>query len=204
MFYRISPLVVRSPRSLRRPSPDEREVVLAARYGFPPGHPSTRGSIDLMVKAGIKGATVLDLGCGTGVLGLCALALGARLAVGCDILNTPIDAAKKNIGANPELRQFLLFKGSSEALSCRFDTILANLPRDVQDGKLTEYPRLLRPGGRLIMSGFSDADLVPLAAGIARLGFFIEERTFLEDSALAIAGGGSSTWAALSALLKRV
>ena len=102
MFYRISPLVVRSPRSLRRPSPREREVVLAARYGFPPAHPSTRGAVELMVKAGVEGASVLDLGCGTGVLGLCALALGAKLAVGCDILNTPIDAARKNMEANPD------------------------------------------------------------------------------------------------------
>ncbi len=201
MFYRISRLVVRSPMSLRRARPEEREVVLVSRSSFPPAHPSTRGVIELMAGVGFPGARVLDLGCGSGVLGLCALALGAAAVVGCDIFLKPLRETAKNLRANPLLGPFYLFKGSTEAIDGRFDVILANLPLPVQAEKAKGYPRLLAPSGRLILSGFSDADRPGLEADLAAGGFKILHRTFMEDSAQALAGGGSSTWAALSAIL---
>lgn len=201
MFYRISGLVVRSPLSLRRAGPEEREVVLASRSSFPPAHPSTRGVIELMAGVEFPGARVLDLGCGSGVLGLCALALGAAWVVGCDIFLKPLRETAKNLRANPSLGPFYLFKGSTEALNARFDVILANLPLPVQAQKVKEYPRLLAPSGRLIVAGFYDVERPGLEADLGAGGFRILHRTFMEDSAQALADGGSSTWAALSAIL---
>jgi ribosomal protein L11 methyltransferase len=142
------------------PAPGERILLrLPARAAFGTGsHESTRLALELLETAPVAGRSVLDVGTGTGVLALAALALDARSAAGCDL--DPVAAI--HAGENRRLNglgagggRLDLWAGGLAALGsgARFDLVLANiLPEHI----LPELPRLaaaVAPGGSLIYSG---------------------------------------------------
>jgi ribosomal protein L11 methyltransferase len=126
------------PREVDQPAPESAGRILLrvpARAAFGTGsHESTRLVLELMETADFAGLRVLDVGTGTGVLAMAALALGARGAVGCDVdLVAPILAAQ-NAALN-RLRP-RLFVGSLASLSrsARFDVALVNvIPEEIRD-----------------------------------------------------------------------
>lgn len=106
-----------------------------------------------------SGESVLDIGCGTGVLTrLAALAVGPEgLAVGIDPAARMIEVAKKNAAAEGSRARFRL--GVAEDLSFEdggFDCVLSSamlhhIPQDLKVKVLSEVNRVLKPGGRLVL-----------------------------------------------------
>jgi ribosomal protein L11 methyltransferase len=140
---------------------DRLVLLLPARNAFGTGsHESTRLAIELLEAAPLAGATVLDVGTGTGVLAFAALALGARSVVGFDVdpasavqarLNVALNAAVLGEGAS----RFAPFAGTGAAIAptARFDLLLINvLPGRILD-QLAPLVATLRPGGALLFSG---------------------------------------------------
>ena len=124
------------------------------------GHASTRlalEALEALPQALVANAYVLDVGCGSGVLGLAALALGAGRALACDIDPLATTAARAAAIHNGFAGQLLLFTGSLDALAARadgtFGLILANLLRRELEPLLPALVRLHRPGGRIVLSG---------------------------------------------------
>ncbi len=145
---------------------------------FPPGHPTTRLCLDLLraALAGSRAGSLVDVGCGAGVLGLAAAALGVPRVVGVDIARRAARATRENARQNGLAGQLAVVQGSTECLQGPFDLVAANLPWEVQVGKVSELNRLTAPGGRLILSGFRDSQESLLLESYKKLGRSLKQR----------------------------
>ena len=130
-------------------------------------------------------STVIDVGCGSGILSIGALKLGAEFALGVDIDNASVKASRENADANAiDPRRFAVGQGSvTEILEGKFEVrqaqlVLANILAPVIirlfDMGLAE---LVAAGGELILSGIlaEQADSVGRAAQAHGMGF-VEKR----------------------------
>jgi ribosomal protein L11 methyltransferase len=144
---------------------------------FPPSHPTTLLCLDLLKTAlpSRAAAVVLDLGCGSGILALAALALGAHGAVAVDLSGRAVRQTRQNAARNGLLPRLKLVRGSTECLRGPFGLILANLPWGVQLERLDELCRLAGPDGALILAGFKDVQAEPLRTGYEQRGWLIVE-----------------------------
>ena len=145
---------------------------------FPPGHPTTRLSLDLLREA-LAAASVkslLDVGCGAGLLGLAAAALKVPRVVGVDIAQAAVQVTRENARDNGLAGSLQVVRGSTECLKGPFDLVIANLPWEVQMDKVSELNRLAAPGGRLILSGFRDNQEDLLMQSYQSLGWSLERR----------------------------
>jgi ribosomal protein L11 methyltransferase len=108
---------------------------------------------------GLGRARVLDLGTGSGVLALAALALGARRVVALDVDRHALANAAENRTLNPAGGELHLVLGSLASLAPRsaFDLILANLEAAILSPLLPGLATVLAPAGRLLVSGITEA-----------------------------------------------
>jgi ribosomal protein L11 methylase PrmA len=178
MFHRLTPeLVIRSPWRPFRPRHGEQSLVLEGSSVFPPSHPTTHLCLDLLKKslASRPGAYVLDVGCGSGILGLAALALGAPRVLAVDISGRAVCRTRANAARNGLLPRLAAIQGSTECLRGPFDLILANLPWGVHLEKVEELCRLAGPIGVLIIAGFKDTQEEPLLSSYQSRGWSVLE-----------------------------
>ena len=158
-FYRLSPHIVLCTR--RQPAATEALAqIIYVRRGeaFPPGHPTTRLCLDLLREALASAAfnSLLDVGCGAGLLGLAAAALKVPRVVGVDISQAAARVTRENARDNGLAGSLQVVRGSTECVKGPFDLVIANLPWEVQMDKVSELNRLAASKGRLILSGFRD------------------------------------------------
>ena len=108
-------------------------------------------------KKRLAGATVLDVGTGSGILALVALALGAESAVGIDTDADAIGVAKANARRNALTKRVRFSTTSLDELEDRYDLVLANIEADVlillRDALRSRVAR----GGTLVLSGVLDS-----------------------------------------------
>ena len=156
-------------------TPDDGGVVVRLDPGMAFGtgiHPTTRGCLDMLQGLETTPATVLDVGCGSGILALSALALGATRAVGYDTDNAAIEASRANAKANGMTDRFDVRHGSLPDDGAEgFPLVAANL---VAALLIELAPRLAAhadPGATLIASGIIDSRLNEVAAVLAAAGF---------------------------------
>lgn len=134
------------------------DIVIEPKMAFGTGHHATTTlMIRQLLDIDLTGKKVLDMGCGTGVLAIAALKLGAGSAVAIDIdhwsvENTLENAARNNVALTA-------VEGGVEAISGTFDIILANINRNILLDQMPTYSRSLAAGGLLCLSGFYAADL---------------------------------------------
>ena len=97
---------------------------------------------------------MLDIGCGSGVLAIAAIKLGARSAVGIDIDPDALANATENAALN-EIGDRVRFEESDfRTMSARADVVLANLTGALLERSAATLGALVTPGGHLIVSGF--------------------------------------------------
>lgn len=143
------------------------------------GHATTRMCLRALEKYAAPEKFVLDLGCGSGILGIGALVLGCAYCAGCDIDPKSPEAAAENArlnGINPAIYRMytgdiLTDAGLRAELGEGYDIVLANIVSDVII-PLAPYARgFMAPGGMLIASGIIDGrqDEVCAALEAARL-----------------------------------
>ena len=182
-FYRLSPHLVLCTR--RQPHETEALAqILHVRSGkaFPPGHPTTRLCLDLLREA-LAAASVqslLDVGCGAGLLSLAAAALKVPRVVGVDIAPAAAHITRENARDNGLAGSLQVVRGSTECVKGPFELVIANLPWEVQMDKVSELNRLAASGGRLILSGFRDNQENLLIESYQRLGWSLERRLIKE------------------------
>jgi ribosomal protein L11 methyltransferase len=115
-------------------------------------HPTTAMCLDWLDGIDLQGRSMLDYGCGSGVLAIAALKLGCSSATGMDIDPQAVIATRQNAAAN-EVREGLSVTGSPEGLAGPFDVVVAN----ILAGPLVEFAdsitSLLAGGGMLALSG---------------------------------------------------
>jgi len=117
-------------------------------------HATTQLMIMSMESCQFEGKKVLDMGCGTGILGMLAAKMGAEEVVAIDIDMWSYENTIKNAEYNG-IRSFIEVKvGDVSAIpSTTFDLILANINRGVLLADVPTYVEHLRPGGYLLLSG---------------------------------------------------
>jgi len=199
LLYRLSPrLVLCSPEDPYAAGPGEQVLRLTSGEAFNPTHPCTRLCLDLLKEALAAGParSLLDVGCGTGVLGLAAAALGVPRVVGVDLNRDAARITRENARANGLAARLTAVQGSSECLRGPFDLVAANLHFDVQMAKVAELPRLAAPNGRLILSGFRDSQEEALLEHYRQRGWRLSRRLVKEFSHPELPRDMSFTWAA--------
>jgi ribosomal protein L11 methyltransferase len=199
--------IVVSPELLVRPSfvsaPEGfcgREIVIEPGQAFGTGgHASTRLALDglaALPREWLRGWSVLDVGCGSGVLALAALALGAERAVGCDLDPLATSAAREASRENGLEARLAVYTGSLDALDPSvaggFDVVVANLLRSELEPVLEALVACLRPGGWLLLSGLLVRERAVIEEQLGRLGFRV-------DGAREVADPDGEGWLGLSA-----
>jgi ribosomal protein L11 methyltransferase len=136
------------------PDPSGVRVELEPGMAFGTGtHPTTAMCLAWLDGEPLAGSRLLDYGCGSGILALAALALGARQAVGIDIDPQAVTATLANAERNGVAEQLTTGLPDSLPAGDRFDVVVAN----ILSGPLARLAPTLRqhaaPGARLALSG---------------------------------------------------
>ncbi|MDZ7316120.1 MAG: 50S ribosomal protein L11 methyltransferase [candidate division KSB1 bacterium] len=117
-------------------------------------HATTRMTLQLIEQTVRPNDRLLDVGTGTGILSIAALKLGAAFAAALDIDPVAAMTAQKNAAVNGVADRMVVLAGGIEALRTQeFDLIAANIQRSVIVRLLPSFWRLLRMGGKCLISG---------------------------------------------------
>jgi ribosomal protein L11 methyltransferase len=151
-------IVIRPTWRRHRRRPDDVVVAMDPGMAFGTGlHPTTRLCLALLESLAddglIDGARVLDVGCGSGILAIAALQLGAERASGVDTDPIAIEATLANGRRNGVLRRLRASEGSLPADGGPFDVVLANLIAGVLISIAPLLRAAVREGGTLLASG---------------------------------------------------
>lgn len=146
----------------------EYDIVIDPKMAFGTGHHATTSLIlDRLLDMELAGRAVIDMGTGTGILAILAAMRGASPVTAIEIDPFAQVNAVENVAVNghPEINVIL---GDASALAGvePADVFIANINRNVITGDIAAYSARLRPGGRMLLSGFyvEDIDTVNAAA----------------------------------------
>lgn len=159
-------------------SPSTRfEIVIDPKMSFGTGHhQTTRLVIKTMLKVNFESKKVLDMGCGTGILGILASMMGAHSVTGIDIDEWAYNNAVENIKLN-KIDNFNVILGDAAMINdARFDIIIANITRNILISDMATYARSLTDDGKLLLSGFFDADLPLIEEEALKYGVVLREK----------------------------
>jgi len=148
-------------------APDPDAVILELDPGLAFGtgsHPTTRLCMQWLEQNVRAGETVLDYGCGSGILAIVAKKLGAGDAVGIDIDPNAVEASRYNAERNRVEASFALPEAVSEATH---DLVVANILSNPLKLMAAMLSARVRPGGRLILSGVLERQADEVAASYA-------------------------------------
>ena len=142
---------------------------LPASRAFGTGaHESTRLALAALEEESLDGRVVLDVGTGSGVLALAAIAFGARRAIGFDSDAQAVFVARENLALHPWGNRVALAVCDSSAIRGRFSVVVANLLPEELLPMRTKVCARVGPRGRLIVSGIPagrESEVVPLLKG---------------------------------------
>lgn len=157
------------------------DIIINPVQSFGSGyHETTRMILTYLLEMDITDKAVLDMGCGTGVLGILACLRGAGSLVSIDIDEWSWRNAIENIEAN-DIEGAEVVLGDASQLTdyptC-FDIVLANINRNILLADLEAYVSTMTPDSYIIMSGFYLDDLAMIQSKAESLGLrYIDHRT---------------------------
>ncbi|MFQ1728596.1 50S ribosomal protein L11 methyltransferase [Aeromonas veronii] len=136
------------------PNPEAVNVMLDPGLAFGTGtHPTTALCLQWLDGLDLTGKTVVDFGCGSGILGIAALKLGAARVIGIDIDPQAIQASRDNAARNGVADQIELYLPADQPQDVEADVVVAN----ILAGPLRELAPLIaghgKPGSLMALSG---------------------------------------------------
>ena len=161
---KFSPVVVDEGVLIRAPFHDsdndlEYTLVIEPKMSFGTGHHhTTKLMIGAMGKLELRDKSVLDMGCGTGVLGIYGCLRGARRVLGVDIDQWAYENALENVARNESACMEIRLGDVGAIGQEHFDVILANITRNTLVRDMAEYVDHLLDGGRILVSGILAED----------------------------------------------
>lgn len=154
-------------------APPLMDVIIEPKMSFGTGHHQTTW---LMSKAlfglNLKNRSLLDVGCGTGVLAIIAKKLDCQHVIGLDIDEWSIENSRENRKANGYHKDAIdFYQGTINSIEDdKFDFILANINKNILTREMSKYASHLNAGGKLLVSGFFETDCEDLIATAQRSG----------------------------------
>jgi ribosomal protein L11 methyltransferase len=169
-----------------------RDILLEPAHAFGTGlHPSTRLCLQFLKqlagqnsKNELNALSVLDIGCGSGILSIAAQRLGALRVLGIEIDPDAAQVAQRNIQINRLTDSVKVIKESWHDVSGRYDLVLANLVPSVLFKAASSIPAFLNEQGLLITAGF------PASKSREILGLFKKKGLRLLDESFSDGWGG--------------
>lgn len=151
------------------------DVIIEPKMSFGTGHhDTTQLMIQHLLLLNVKNVSVLDMGCGTGVLAIVASMLGANPIEAVDIDDWSYENTIENLTRN-NINNVIVNKGDAQILEGKiFNTILANINKNVLLADIPKYIKVLEKGGNLMLSGFFETDIDEIKAKAENYGLKYE------------------------------
>lgn len=142
-------------------------------------HETTRLCLSVLEKIVTKDKTVLDVGCGSGILAIASLLLGAKSAVGVDIDELAVKTAEENARLNNVSSRFTAVHGSfTEKVEGKFDIVVANIVADAIMFLSKGVKDFMKKDSLYIMSGIIDTRVDEVIEAVSP-DFEITDKLFL-------------------------
>ncbi len=158
--------------------PKDGEIVMKIDPGMAFGtgaHETTRLCLKALTKTDLAGKTILDVGCGSGILSIGGVLLGAESAFGCDIDQLAVEVARRNAALNGlESKTGYAAGDLLSVVEGQYPIVVANIVADVILTLLKDLHEVLLPGGLFVASGIIDDRKDELLAAIQKAGLTIE------------------------------
>jgi ribosomal protein L11 methyltransferase len=155
-FAVCASIVIRPPWRAYEPAPGESVIVLEPGRAFGTGlHETTSLVAQALARRAddVRGSSVLDVGCGSGILGLIALALGAKAVRAIDIDPDAVAVARENAERNACSHQLRAEGTPIGDIDGSFELVLANIEATTLVLMASALSRRVAPGGWLVLSG---------------------------------------------------
>lgn len=163
------------------------EIIIDPKMSFGSGHHETTSMmLESLLDSDVAGKTVIDMGAGTGILSIMASKLGAKNVIGVEIdsgaWGNAVDNINLNAATNIDMRL-----GDATALPKETvcDFFLANINRNIILNDIDKYALTLKPGAKLFISGFYEADLAILQEKLQEFGLVLERKNARNDWVMA-------------------
>lgn len=157
-------MLVTTPELAPSSQTHELQLLIEAYNSFGSGeHHTTRMILEHLLDYDVTGAQVIDMGCGTGILGIAALLLGADSLVAIDISSECVTNTLHNLQLNgfASSERISVLHGDAAQLSAypsKADLLFANIHRNIILEDLPHYVAAVRSGGEVWLSGFLLSD----------------------------------------------
>ena len=153
-------ILVRAPFHLSNPK-IKYEIVIEPKMSFGTGHHETTSlMLEQMLEFDLTGKTVLDMGCGTGILAIFAAQKNAKDVTAIDFDERAYENSNENIIRNNCKEIEVLIGDSASIPNKNYDIILANINRNVLLNDIKIYSKNLQTDNILILSGFYSEDIL--------------------------------------------
>ena len=182
----FKPLLIGNRCLVRAPfhsdyEPAEFELVIEPKMAFGTGnHETTTLVAEQILNMELTGKTVLDMGCGTGILGMLASLKGAKSVTAIDIDTWSFESTVENARLNNIFNLEAKLGDASLLGNESFEIIFANIHKNVIINDLPVYESVLQSGGKLYLSGFYTHDMPDVKAKAESLG--LQETGFQEKN----------------------
>ncbi len=142
------------------------------------GHETTRLCLEALEPYVTDESTILDIGCGSGILSVAALLLGAKSAVGVDIDKLAVKTARENGRLNGFAPpKYNVINGNlADEIDERFDVVAANIVAEIIIILSKDIRNFLKPGGVFIVSGIIDLRENDVLAAFEKYGLNVMKR----------------------------
>ncbi|OFX61500.1 MAG: hypothetical protein A2046_06655 [Bacteroidetes bacterium GWA2_30_7] len=138
----------------------EYEILIDPKMSFGTGHhQTTEMMVKYILETDFTNKTVLDAGCGTGILAILASKRGASELVAFDYDDICVENSMENVQKNKINNISILKADENHVFDRKFDIILANINRNVLLSYSKMFSDLLNKEGKIVMSGFYEDDI---------------------------------------------
>lgn len=176
----FSPIVVDDLCAVRAPFHNKfntkYDIIIEPKMSFGTGHhETTHMMIQHLLKNDFENKTVLDMGCGTGVLAILAELKGAKSLDAIDYDNWCYLNSLENVERN-NCKNITVIEGDASAIKNNYDIIIANINRNILMQDMAIYASSLNKNGTLFLSGFYTEDIPMIKAECQKLMLKFEEK----------------------------